>query len=334
MGYTTQGNGPALLTSCIVCLVLTWVFFAVRIYTRVFLTKLYKIEDWLFVASQLSFTVYAFISLESTLHGNGQLNKDINEADIPIAMHYFFWGEILYVITALLMRLSIGFFILRIITQKGFIWTVRIKMGLITLATVMDLFYTIFQCAPIKYFWLQFSGLPGKCLPAPQVQAISITYSAASAVADILFSVLPICVLWNLQMNRKAKIIVGVLLCVGIVVIVRIKYIVDVSLTEDFMFATAPTRSANRYFKSESKIPTNQNSNFGLSRNHSGYMKSVDSKEMGSYEDSIALQSLATGPGAMGVSGRGSEGDDDTKGILTSTTVEITRHQRRGDDNV
>ena len=63
-------------------------------------------------------------------------------------------------------------------------------------------------------------------------------------------------------------------------------------------------------------------------------MKSVDSKEMGSYEDSIALQSLATGPGAMGVSGRGSEGDDDTKGILTSTTVEITRHQRRGDDNV
>jgi hypothetical protein len=90
-------------------------------------------------------------------------------------------------------------------------------MGLITLATVMDLFYTIFQCKPIRYFWLQFSGLPGRCLPAPQVQAISIAYSAASAFADILFGVLPMCVLWNLQMNRKAKLIVGVLLCVGIV---------------------------------------------------------------------------------------------------------------------
>lgn len=36
-------------------------------------------------------------------------------------------------------------------------------------------------------------------------------------MADILFGVLPICILWNLQMNRKAKIIVGILLCVGIV---------------------------------------------------------------------------------------------------------------------
>lgn len=102
-------------------------------------------------------------------------------------------------------------------TQKSYIWTIRATLGVITLLSVMDLFYTIFQCAPIKYFWLQFSGLPGKCLPAQQVQAISIAYSAASALSDIIFGVLPIFVLWNLQMNRKAKIIVGGLLCVGIV---------------------------------------------------------------------------------------------------------------------
>lgn len=249
-GYITKGNGPALFTACIVCFVLTWVFFTVRIYTRAVLTKVWKIEDWLFVATQvsppgcenrqtantiqLSFTLYAVISLESTLHGNGQLNKDIATADIPIAMEWFFWGEILYSITALLMRLSIGFFILRIMTQKVFIWIIRTAMSLITLMTVMDTFYIIFQCTPIKYFWLQFSGLAGQCLPAPQVvlhlppqplrqayssqvQAISIAYSACSAVTDILFGVLPICILWNLQMNRMAKLIVGVLLCVGIV---------------------------------------------------------------------------------------------------------------------
>ncbi|PVH84107.1 hypothetical protein DL98DRAFT_93187 [Cadophora sp. DSE1049] len=243
MGYTTQGNGPALLTSCIVAMVLTWIFFAVRIYTRLFMTKIWKIEDWCFVGSQVSFTVYVIVALQSILHGNGQRNKDIELGDIPIAMHFFFAGEILYIITSLFMRLSIGIFILRIMTQKAYIWTIRITLFIITLATVMNFFYTIFQCAPVKYFWLQFSGLKGKCLPAPQVQALSIAFSAVSAAADIVFGVLPICVLWNLQMNRKAKIIVGALLCVGIVagltVIVRIKYIVDVSLTEDFMFATA-----------------------------------------------------------------------------------------------
>lgn len=90
-------------------------------------------------------------------------------------------------------------------------------MSSITLATVMNLFYTIFQCAPIRYFWLQFSGLPGKCLPAPQVQALSIAYSAVAAAADIIFGVLPIFVVWKLQMARRLKVIVGILLGVGIV---------------------------------------------------------------------------------------------------------------------
>ncbi|KAH7379969.1 hypothetical protein BKA64DRAFT_686770 [Cadophora sp. MPI-SDFR-AT-0126] len=402
MGYTTQGNGPALLTACIVTMILTWIFFAVRIYTRLFMTKIWKIEDWFFVASQVSFTVYVIVALQSILHGNGQRNKDIKLSDIPIAMHFFFAGEILYIITSLFMRLSIGIFILRIMTQKVYIWTIRITLAFITLVTVMNFFYTIFQCAPIKYFWLQFSGLKGKCLPAPQVQALSISYSAVSAAADIVFGVLPICVLWNLQMNRKAKIIVGGLLCVGIVagltVIVRIKYIVDVSLTEDFMFATANvtlwamiepaiaiccmsastwrplfrslrekttvpsaggylhassnntnkhTKSTSNFFQS-TKSKTGQNNTFRMSRSHNGYMRSIDGndKETGSYDDSIALRSLG-GNGTSNVSG-GGRGDDNTfhhghadedpKGILTSTTVEITRQyrggDRRGDDSV
>jgi len=266
MGYTSQGNGPALLTASIVALVLTWVFFAVRMYTRLYMTKIWKIEDWCFVGSQVSrwseeslsisagwtegrskemltrrltqvsFTVYVIVALQSILHGNGQRNEDIAQGDLPIAMHvreipitppfrpvctnaqqYFFAGEILYIITSFFMRLSIGIFILRIMTQKAYIWTIRVTLFIITLATVMNFFYTIFQCAPIKFFWLQFSGLKGKCLPAPQVQALSIAFSAVSATADIVFGVLPICVLWNLQMNRKAKLIVGALLCVGIV---------------------------------------------------------------------------------------------------------------------
>ncbi|KAK0113325.1 hypothetical protein ONS95_013581 [Cadophora gregata] len=402
MGYTNEGNGPALLTACIVAIVLTWVFFGVRIYTRLFMTKIWKIEDWCFVATQASFTIYVIVALQSTLHGNGQRNKDIAQGDIPIAMQYFFAGELLYIITSFFMRLSIGIFILRIMTQKSYIWIIRATLILITLATVMNFFYTIFQCAPIKYFWLQFSGLKGKCLPAPQVQALSIAFSAVSAAADIIFGVLPIFVLWNLQMNRKAKIIVGALLCVGIVagltVIVRIKYIVDVSLTEDFMFATANVSlwamiepaiaiccmsastwrplfrslrekttvpsgggyfhaSSNNHTHRDTKLTSNffsrstksgQNNTFPLSRSHNGYMRSIDDndKETGSYDDSIALRSLEHGNGMSVVSGGGGDGDTfhhgnedgGPKGILTSTTVEITRQyrggERRGDDSV
>jgi hypothetical protein len=87
--------------------------------------------------------------------------------------------------------------------------------------------------------------------------------------------------------------------------------------------------TANRYFTKGGTAAPVRKSSFGISRNHSGYVKSMNDKDNESYEDSIAMRSLALSPGA-----RRSEGDDDTKGILTSTTVEITRHTRMGDRNV
>lgn len=56
--YITQGNGPALFTTSIVTLVLTWSFFPVRIYTRAVITKVWKIEDWLFIASQVCYLLH------------------------------------------------------------------------------------------------------------------------------------------------------------------------------------------------------------------------------------------------------------------------------------
>jgi hypothetical protein len=66
------------------------------------------------------------------------------------------------------------------------------------------------------YFWLQFSGEVGKCFPATVVQNITISYAVFAAVTDITFSILPIFVIWNLKMNRKAKVVVGALLALGI----------------------------------------------------------------------------------------------------------------------
>jgi hypothetical protein len=90
-------------------------------------------------------------------------------------------------------------------------------MGVMSLNAVVAFFLTIFQCHPVRYFWLQFSGLEGACLPAPLVQAISVASAAIMAVVDVVFGVLPIFLIWNLQINRKAKVIAGFLLAIGIV---------------------------------------------------------------------------------------------------------------------
>jgi hypothetical protein len=88
-------------------------------------------------------------------------------------------------------------------------------MTMSVLTIVYFVFITV-QCHPISYFWLQFSGGKGKCFSAQVVEDLTIVFSTAAAVTDLLFGFLPIFVIWNLQMNPKAKTTVGGLLTLGI----------------------------------------------------------------------------------------------------------------------
>jgi hypothetical protein len=109
---------------------------------------------------------------------------------------------------------------LRICTQKIYNWVIKITMGVIALLTVMYFFFAIFQCHPVSYFWLQFSGVEGACLPAQLVANVTIAYSVFAVVADLIFGILPIFVIWDLKMNKKAKMIVGGLLTLGILYVI------------------------------------------------------------------------------------------------------------------
>lgn len=85
-----------------------------------------------------------------------------------------------------------------------------------SIVTAMYSVFILVQCHPVSYFWLQFSGGEGTCFSGQTVEDATIVFSVFAAATDIIFGVLPIFVIWNLQMNRKAKMIVGGLLTLGI----------------------------------------------------------------------------------------------------------------------
>jgi hypothetical protein len=102
------------------------------------------------------------------------------------------------------------------------LWIIKITMAIMTLLTLVYFIFIIVQCTPVSYFWLQFSGQVGKCFPATTVQNITISYAVFAAVTDLIFGILPIFVIWNLKMNRKAKMVVGGLLALGIMYFVTL----------------------------------------------------------------------------------------------------------------
>ncbi|CZR65679.1 uncharacterized protein PAC_15579 [Phialocephala subalpina] len=182
-------------------------------------------------------------ALLAAVHGNGQKLASVSLADVPVAMQYWFAAELLYTFTTILIRLSIGFFLLRVVNSKIHIWTIRISMVIMTIITMIYFVLVLAQCHPVSYFWLRFSGGEGTCFDPQFFEGATIVFSVFAAATDIIFGILPIFVIWNLQMNRKAKMIVGGLLTLGILaglsVIIRIYYVHQVEDATDFLFATS-----------------------------------------------------------------------------------------------
>jgi hypothetical protein len=53
ISYISTGNGPALVASAVVPLGITWAFAGVRVYVRWIMMRIWKVEDWLFIGSQV-----------------------------------------------------------------------------------------------------------------------------------------------------------------------------------------------------------------------------------------------------------------------------------------
>jgi len=207
------------------------------------------------------FSTYSACVLLGIKYGTGRHLSDIPPEDVPQGLHYWWLCEIFYTLTTVFIRLSIAVFLLRICITRTHRFTIYGTLGLVLGFSTFYLFLVIFQCHPLSFFWGQYAGMKGSCIDAAAVPDASIAHSAISFTADWILGLLPIFLLWNLQMNTRTKVSVAAclslgFLCVhpslclechsgltffnraGIAAIIRIPYIKVLSLTDDFLFAT------------------------------------------------------------------------------------------------
>lgn len=78
------------------------------------------------------------------------------------------------------------------------------------------LFLVIFQCHPVSFFWGQYAGEKGACINPAAVPDASIAHSAVSFTADWILGLLPIVLIYHLQMNFRTKVSVAGVLSLGL----------------------------------------------------------------------------------------------------------------------
>lgn len=122
--------------------------------------------------------------------------------------------------------------------KKAFINSLWVVSAMFTTMNLIALLYIVFQCKPVSYAWDK-STPGGKCNPAVFLQDIYYATTAVNIATDWFSAVLPIPLLWNLQLNRNAKLSVGVLLSLGALAslsaCIRLVYTVNLTNATDYL---------------------------------------------------------------------------------------------------
>ena len=100
-------------------------------------------------------------------------------------------------------KISIGWFLLRITVRRIDIWIIYCVMLITVLTGIVFFFVTLFQCTPVEFFWD--THLNGHCVPMEVIIALTYLYSAFSVICDFTFALLPLALIWSLNMDRKSK---------------------------------------------------------------------------------------------------------------------------------
>lgn len=118
---------------------------------------------------------------------------------------------------SLLARISLCLFLLRIVDRrrkhKIFLWTV---MALTTVTTLVSALNSLLGCRPVEKMWNK--DIVGECSPQRVAVIVGITQTTAAILADWLVALFPILLIKDLNMARKTKIALGILMGLGVFV--------------------------------------------------------------------------------------------------------------------
>ncbi|KAF4537190.1 Integral membrane family protein [Lasiodiplodia theobromae] len=338
-------NSRYLAFCVIVLLTSSFVSLILRVYVRLAKSP-WGWDDTIAMVASVPFAWLCSETLIAANNGLGAHEEHITPAMSMQAYKAFVLFQLAYCTSIVLIKLSIAFTFGRIIThQKGILWTLRITVGTFMAVTTSVAIYCACQCQPIAKSWNP--AIEGHCQPSNILASLSMTVTVCSIVSDIVIAILPIPLLWNVQINRSAKFAACFLLSLGlfacVCACVRLGYTLALTSTEDYLFQVygvtvwcfAEVGVALTVGCLSTLRPlcvSCLGSSFKSSRGTSDYAKGNSNYARGTYElrsnkDGLIHSTVQAGEVTTATSDRaGSYTDNDSdRGILGSDEIRVTK---------
>ncbi|KAK0736326.1 hypothetical protein B0T21DRAFT_411511 [Apiosordaria backusii] len=240
--YDDENRGPEILAICGTLVALSVFIVSLRVWVRARMIGHVGADDWIIIAATTVVFVEMMIIIPQVHYGAGRHVQYIKPAsNVVTGLHLNFVTQPLCLIALCLTKVSVGFFLLRLTPSKRF---QRFVIGMIifTVLSATGNFLTVFfQCQPLAFTW---GGVAeGECMPPANLKFAAFFNSSVAVLTDVIFALLPVPMLWKVQLNWKVKSAVAAILALGVfaavAAIVKITFLGSYGKHGDFLWDSA-----------------------------------------------------------------------------------------------
>ncbi|KAI9934333.1 hypothetical protein ASPWEDRAFT_170040 [Aspergillus wentii DTO 134E9] len=237
-----KGRSESIFVVTVVFLCISFTAVCLRCFVRLRLMRAFGWDDSLMLFAMAWNILFAICGITGAIYGMGQKFEQIlvvNPKNVQTAMFWWWLGQISYVFTVVLAKISIALALLRLTVAKAHSILLWVVIGVSVVIGLVFWFMLTLQCHPVSFFWERTGD--GKCISTDILIDIAYLYSVTATLCDFVLGLLPFLLVWNLQMNTKTKAALAGILSMGCVasaaVIVRIPYL-HTYKDPEFLYAT------------------------------------------------------------------------------------------------
>ncbi|TVY83039.1 hypothetical protein LSUE1_G004301 [Lachnellula suecica] len=212
----TSTNAPSILAIDGFLTGFTLLVVLARLYVRAFMLKSMGTDDWLIAAATVCSVGVLVCVVGETHHGVGMFSAAISDSELVKLLHWQFFHSIIVTVGISLVKLSVAFFLLRLVPSKAYKILLWCMIAFLVAFTISSAGTITFSCTPVSASWDLSLALTARCFSRDTFTAIGMFNSCVNILTDVLFAILPIPMVWGLQVNKRTKATLTVILSLGI----------------------------------------------------------------------------------------------------------------------
>lgn len=190
-----------IIITCIICPIIATVIVFIRVWTRVVVTHNLGWDDYAAMITLLFCIGFSIVLGMSTRYGMGLHTWDMTPELMSDHSEWIYISSAMYLPSILGYRLALLLMYLRLFgVNKLFRYATWAVSIFVTGYLSCNIITLLFGCTPITKYWRH--DEPGHCIDLPQAD---YAYGSMNVGSDILMFLLPLPMVWQLQLSRREK---------------------------------------------------------------------------------------------------------------------------------